>query len=80
MLNNSNSCRVSSINKVRFQRFFFILFLLFSPKLLSSIEDYIYGTRQPNYSNYGTIGLIQMPSARFFEAGTIGFNWASSDP
>jgi hypothetical protein len=80
MLINIISGVMSVFKKEQLKRLFLIAFLLLSQKSLSSLDDYIYGKRQPTYSNYGTIGLIQMPSARFFESGTIGFNWTSSDP
>ncbi|MDA9916714.1 YjbH domain-containing protein [Gammaproteobacteria bacterium] len=47
----------------------------------AQIADYIYPYHSlPSYSNYGTIGLIQMPSARMHEEGTIGFTWTHSEP
>ena len=49
--------------------------------ILSSVNDYIYPYFHNNsYSNYGTIGLIQNPTARFNKAGTIGFSWSHRDP
>ncbi len=59
----------------------FILFILFfSADTESNINDYIYPYSSPSYSNYGTLGLIQMPSARMHEEGTLGFSWSSNDP
>ncbi len=47
----------------------------------ANISDYIYPYYdQPSYSNYGTIGLIQMPSARLHQEGTIGFTWSHAEP
>lgn len=46
----------------------------------SSLHDYIYPKQQPSYSNYGTTGLIQMPSARFHEPGSLGLSWSHNDP
>lgn len=47
----------------------------------SQIADYIYPhSSEPTYSNYGTIGLIQMPSARMQPAGTVGFTWTHAEP
>ena len=47
----------------------------------AQIADYLYPYHEmPSYSNYGTIGLIQMPSARMHEEGSIGFTWTHSDP
>ena len=47
----------------------------------AQLADYIYPYfDQPSYSNYGTVGLIQMPSARLHKGGTIGFTWSHSEP
>ena len=58
-----------------------------SASLLISIFSYggIYDYKYPNhssesFSNYGGVGLIQMPSARMHEAGTLAFSWAKFDP
>ena len=52
-----------------------------SNTLHAQIVDYIYPYYdQPSYSNYGTAGLIQMPSARMHKAGNIGFTWSHADP
>lgn len=59
----------------------FLLFLLIYPQCAQShINDYIYPYSNPSYSNYGTLGLIQMPSARMHDEGTLGFSWSSNDP
>ena len=51
------------------------------PSLSSSTDDYIYPhLNTPTISNYGTIGLLQMPTARFHEEGTLAFAWSSNDP
>ena len=58
-----------------------LLFLLiFSHSAQSDINDYIYPYSNPSYSNYGTLGLLQMPSARMHEEGTLGFSWSNNDP
>lgn len=46
----------------------------------SSISEYLYRYNQPSFSNYGTIGLIQNPSARFNEEGSISFTWSHNQP
>ena len=62
-------------------RHWLILFVVSSNVALASINDYIYpNSSSHSYSNYGTVGLIQMPSARFHEAGSLGFNWSHIDP
>lgn len=62
----------------------FVLFaigLVLHGNLSAQISEYIYpNSGSPSYSNYGTTGLIQMPSARFYEEGTIGFTWSHLDP
>lgn len=61
----------------------FILFLIsiFHFNTNASINDYIFPYLEtPSYSNYGSLGIIQMPNARFHEAGTIGFSWSHHDP
>lgn len=51
------------------------------PYVNASVNDYIYkNSTIPSYSNYGSIGLIQMPSARFHEAGSLAFSWSHNDP
>jgi len=53
----------------------------FSFQTSAQIVDYIYPYyQQVSYSNYGTAGLIQMPSARMHPGGTIGFTWSHSEP
>lgn len=56
------------------------LLLFLCTPLYSSIDDYIYPYESYSYSEYGTLGLIRMPSARFNEAGTLGFVWSSNEP
>ena len=56
-------------------------FLLTASNVNSQIVDYIYPhSSEPTYSNYGTVGLIQMPSARMHPGGTIGFTWTHAEP
>jgi len=52
-----------------------------SQNVRAQIVDYIYPSfSEPTYSNYGTVGLIQMPSARMHPGGTVGFTWTHADP
>ena len=55
----------------------FVLFaigLVLHGNLSAQISEYIYPkSGSPSYSNYGTTGLIQMPSARFHDSGSLGF-------
>ncbi|MDA9626388.1 YjbH domain-containing protein [Pseudomonadota bacterium] len=57
------------------------LFFLISVPLKPSTFDYIYPHHSiPSFSNFGTVGLIQMPTARMHSAGTVGFTWSHNDP
>ena len=50
-------------------------------QLQAQLSEYIYPNfRSPSFSNYGTVGLVQMPSARFFEEGSIAFTWSHLEP
>ena len=58
-----------------------ILFLsLLCIRVDSSYIDYLYPFSSPDFSNYGTLGLIQMPTSRFHEEGTIAFSWTHNEP
>ena len=62
----------------------FVLFaigLVLHGNLSAQISEYIYpNSNSPSFSNYGTTGLIQMPTARFYEEGSIGFTWSHLEP
>ena len=50
--------------------------LLLSEDAYGAINDYIYPkSAYPSYSNYGTIGLIQMPNARLMPAGSLAIGF-----
>ena len=59
---------------------FVIVSVTYPATLKSAINDYKYINSNPSFSNYGTLGLIANPSARFMPAGTIGFSWSKFDP
>ena len=60
---------------------FFIFFVVIcSTFLRGEINDYKYINSNPSFSNYGTLGLISNPSARFLPEGTIGFSWSKLQP
>jgi len=53
---------------------------IFKVNLFASSLDYLYPFYKPSYSNYGGLGNIQNPTARFFDEGTISFSWSHNDP
>ena len=57
-----------------------IIGLLFCHFVYSDADDYIFPLRGHSISNYGTVGLIQSPSARFLEEGTLAFAWTHNEP
>ncbi|URQ70580.1 YjbH domain-containing protein [SAR86 cluster bacterium] len=58
-----------------------LLLVLLSANLHSDLGPYIYKySKYPSHSNNGTIGLIQMPSARFMPEGSVAFNLSNVDP
>jgi len=62
-------------------RFQLALLIFLSNFSASNIDDYIYPKSSfPSFSNSGTIGLIQMPTARMLPAGSIAFSWSDSEP
>jgi len=48
--------------------------------LLADFDDYVYPFKEYSFSNYGTLGLIQNPNARFLEEGSLGFSWTHNEP
>ena len=64
------------------QKIFLISILLLNySNVFADIYDYIYPVRNdPSFSNYGTTGLIQNPTARFMEEGSLALNWSHLDP
>ena len=53
---------------------------LLSTSILSEINVYKDYLRSPSHSEYGTIGLINMPSARTMPAGSLAFHWTRAQP
>jgi hypothetical protein len=59
----------------------YTLFLtIFSLFAHSNLDDYRYPFRSPSFSNYGTLGLLQNPTARFLDSGSLGFAWTHNEP
>ena len=58
-----------------------VIIILFPTLLKASVDNYLNPFRSiPSYSDYGTLGLIQMPNARMRQAGSLGFAWSKNDP
>jgi len=57
-----------------------ILFIFFQSPAQSQYNDYAYRFFGPSFSNYGTLGIVNAPSARFHPGGTIGFSWSHNQP
>ncbi|MDA9068898.1 YjbH domain-containing protein [Gammaproteobacteria bacterium] len=62
------------------QRLYLLAIIIYSSFLYASIDDYKYRFKSHTFSSYGTIGLIQMPTARIHEAGSIGIVFSNFDP
>ena len=58
----------------------FSLLILISSAVSAQFTDYIYTNTSPSYSNYGTLGLVQAPNARFLQAGSLAFSWSHNEP
>jgi len=69
------------IRKLLVKFFTLISILILNNSLYAGLSDYIYpNSTLPSYSNYGSVGLIQMPTARSMPEGTLAFSWMKSDP
>ena len=69
----------SFLSKIKF--FYFGFYLVLFPSLHAGLDDYVYPHNdESSYSNYGGLGLIQNPNARFSENGTLAFSWSHNDP
>ncbi len=60
-------------------------FLILSVALISldvsaSRLDYLFPYNNPSFSDYGTLGLIQMPNSRYLDEGSLGFVWSRNEP
>lgn len=63
------------------KKFNYVLVLLFYlPPSFADIFDYIFPYDNFSYSNYGSLGIIQSPSARFYDEGTLAFSLSHNDP
>ncbi len=60
--------------------FLFLFLTSLNINLEASLQDYIYPNQKPSFSNYGSLGLMQNPNARFHEEGTLGFSYTVMQP
>ena len=60
--------------------FSFCVLCVYSLNISADINDYKYPFSTPSFSNYGTLGLINMPNARFYDAGTLAFSLKKMNP
>ena len=68
---------------MKFGKEIFIIFMLAcisNNKLYAQYNEYIYLNKGPSYSNYGTLGFVNAPNARFHEEGTLAFSWSHNQP
>jgi hypothetical protein len=57
-----------------------LILAFWSSSAFTSVDDYLYRYKNPSHSSWGTSGLIQMPNARFHEAGSVGVTYNNFDP
>ena len=57
-----------------------LLALFFSNASIASLDYYLDSYRTPSFSDYGTIGLIHMPTARMMPKGSLAIKWARGQP
>lgn len=57
---------------------FFPLFFILP--VWSGYLDYAYPSKEPSFSNFGGLGILKNPNARFHENGTLAFTWTHDYP
>lgn len=60
--------------------YFFCALSILPIRAYTSPLEYIFPYSYPTFSNYGTIGLVQNPTARFLSTGSLAFSWSHNDP
>ena len=53
--------------RLKFLRKAFLIYIVLTSNILAAPDDYIYPFKEYSFSNYGTLGLIQNPNARFLD-------------
>ena len=66
--------------RLKFLRKAFLICIVLTSHLRAASDDYIYPFKEYSFSNYGTLGLIQNPNARFLDEGSLGFSWSHNKP
>ena len=64
----------------RFKYRALLICISLSSYISAAPDDYIYPFKQSSFSNYGTLGLIQNPNARFLDEGSLAFSWSHNEP
>ena len=59
---------------------FYVLLSFLPITVFSQVSEYRDYLRSPSHSEYGTIGLTNMPSARTMPAGSLAFHWTRAQP
>lgn len=66
---------------MKFRLIALLLAFIYPIPIFAELRDYLYPhSDMPSYSNYGTIGLLQMPTARFLQEGSLAFTWSHNEP
>lgn len=65
---------ISMISLSKFNKIFFFILVLFSEDLL--VDDFVNNI----YNNHGSVGLINMPSARFYDESSFGITVYDGTP
>ena len=60
----------------RLSKYFYLSFIFFLNLNVFSADSFIYN----NFNNHGTIGSINMPTARFFDESSFGFTFYDGNP
>jgi hypothetical protein len=64
----------------RIKYIFLLIFISLASYVSADPDDYIHPFKQYSFSNYGTLGLIQNPNARFLDEGSLAFSWSHNEP
>ncbi len=61
-------------------KFYWIFIFPLVINLHAAYYDYVYPHTDPSFSNYGALGLLTSPNARFLEEGSLAFSWNRMQP